>query len=282
MSTNPPTPDPRPQGNTVRPPTLVHVHLSELLQPLKDIRDRDTPEYREFLDRLAADLKARGMQVPILAYREGDKLRIIDGLTRFLAALLALLETVPVYVYAEKPNEAELILGQLLANSMRRDMTVLELAAVYLDLKKINNWNDSTLARHVHANASQVHKILAISTRLCEQCKAMVAAGDLAPRAAYAISRLADAAAQVCVAEKFKKDVLCAQGVEAEVTRLLAGSKKTKAEKPLGLEHEGIALSAKKPTLEALRAFAEKFNSAVKKMKTAEDVADLPYLFKNA
>jgi hypothetical protein len=61
-------------------PTLEHVHLSQLLHPSQDIRDRNTPEYREFFDRLVADIKVRGIQIPILAHREGEKLRIIDGL----------------------------------------------------------------------------------------------------------------------------------------------------------------------------------------------------------
>jgi ParB/RepB/Spo0J family partition protein len=206
-------------------PILVHAPLSQLLKPLHDIRDRDTASYREFLARLADDLKDRGMQVPILAYREGDKFRIIDGLTRFCAALLAMLETIPVLVYAEKPDEAALILGQLLANSMRRDNTVLELAAVYQDLKRLNGWNDATLARHVHASPGHVAKVLSISAKLCEPCKAMVASGELQVKAAYAISRIADHQLQLELAQKAKSGLLCAQGVEGEVARLISGKK---------------------------------------------------------
>ncbi len=119
----------KPQASSKPPPVFIQAHLAQLIPPLKDIRDRTEPNYRVHFDNMVADAKSRGIQVPIITFREGDRCRIIDGLTRYLAALMAQLDTVPVLVYPEKPSEAEIKLGTLLANSMRRDMKVLELAA---------------------------------------------------------------------------------------------------------------------------------------------------------
>jgi ParB-like chromosome segregation protein Spo0J len=214
-------------------PTLVHVHPSQLLQPLLDIRDRSTTEYREFFDRLVADMKARGMQIPILAYWEADRPRILDGLTRYLAALPARLETVQVLVYAEKPDDSTLLLGQLQCNAMRMDMSDLEYASVYQQLMTLNKWSAAELWRQLKVNPATGTKRLAISTKLCEQLKALVGEGKLAVRAAYAISRIADVNTQIEVSDKFVRGALCVEGVEAEVNRILKGSKRPVKEKPI-------------------------------------------------
>jgi len=262
-------------------PTFLQAHLAMLLQPLQDIRDRTSRDHREFFDQLVADVKIRGVQVPIIAYREGDKLRIIDGLTRYLAALLALLDTVPALVYAEKPSEADLKLGMLLANSMRRDMKVLELAVIYQDLKRLNGWSDAELARNLHVSPSHVAKVLAISAKLCEPCRVMVSSGELAPRAAYAISRIADIATQINLAAQFKEGKLCVEGVEAKVVEILKGCKKPEKEKSLTLKCDGVELKATKPTRESVRAFIDRVTVAFRKLKEKDDIFDLGFHFKS-
>jgi ParB/RepB/Spo0J family partition protein len=263
--------------------TLAHVHLSTLLPPLQDIRDRDNAGYQEFFARLVADLKVRGMQVPILTHREGDKLRIIDGLTRYLAALLAMLDTVPALVFDEKPDQATLLIGQLQCNAMRHDMTDLEYAAVYQQLMKLNNWSPAELWRQLKVNPATGTKRLAISTKLTEQVKALVAEGKLAVRAAYAISRLQDIPTQIDLADQFVRGALCVEGVEAEVNRSLKGSKRPGKPKPLTLTIGGdIEVTVNRSaTLEAIATAFEGAAAVVKKLlKEHKGIEYLPLEFK--
>src|SRR5262249_22052536 len=163
----------------------------------------------------------RGVQVPLIAYREGERLRVIDGETRRLGALMAGVETVPVLVYDTKPDSAALKLAQLLVNTLRRDNTPLERAAVYQALMEINEWTQAEVARHTHATPAQIAKDLAISNRCCEAVRALVAANQLKPRAAYAISKLPDAQQQAELARKAVELPMAVESVEEAVEVLL-------------------------------------------------------------
>jgi len=255
-------------------PVLEHAHPTLLLPVLHDIRDRSSPENRDFLDRLTADVRERGIQVPLIAYREGAKLRVIDGETRRLAALLALLESVPVLAYEEKPDEASLKLGQLLANSMRRENTPLELAAIYSDLMWLNGWTQADLARAVRVSPAHVAKVLAISGKLLPEVQELVAAGKLPPRAAYAISRL-PMPQQAELANKAASLPMAVETVEAKVAALLGNGRKVKP-KPLKLKLDGVQFIVNTPTLDGLQAFAERLLAAIKRL--AKDGDGIEYL----
>jgi ParB/RepB/Spo0J family partition protein len=257
-------------------PLLLRVVVALILAVAKDIRDRTTPDYRDFFDRLVADIRERGVQVPLIAYREGERLRVIDGETRRLAALMAGAETVPVLVYDQKPNDAALKLAQLLANSLRRDNTPLELAAVYQELMRLNDWTQADLARHVRVSPAQVVRVLAISTKLPGEVQAMVAAGELAPRAAYALSRLSDIPTVIDLAKKARDLPMAVESVEEAVKKLLGNGRKAKA-KPLKLKLDGVQIVANNPTLDGLQAFAERLLAALKRLaKEGDGIEFLP------
>jgi hypothetical protein len=266
-------------------PTFTHVLVPELLPPDPDIRDRTSPEYHTFEASLGADIMARGVNTPLLAYEDDKRPRVLDGETRRRAMLLVgYTQPVPILLYPSKPSESDRLSGSLSANAMRRDHTDLEYAAVYVQLMTLNKWTPAELFRQLHINPSTGHKRLAVSKNLCEQVQAWVTDGSLSVRAAYALSRLKDHAKQVELAERYRyedrPDTLCAEGVEAEVGKLL-GSRKPK-DKPLTLRQEGIALMVKKPTADGIRAFLEKLASALKRLKTPDDIGDLPFYFKTA
>jgi ParB/RepB/Spo0J family partition protein len=235
---------------------------------LQDIRDRTTPEYEEFFKRLVPDVKARKVQIPVIAYRESEKFRLIDGLTRFLAAMLALLDDIPVLVYDEKPDEAAMVLGQLQCNAMRHDMTDLECAAVYQQLMQLNGWTPAQLWRELKVNPATGTKRLAISTKLCEHVKGLVASNKLAVRAAYAISRVSDVPTQIELADKFVAGALCVEGVEAEVNRILKGGKRPAKEKPIYLKIGGeVEVTVKRSaSMDAIATAFEGAATVVKKL----------------
>ena len=254
--------DPATRNGTPQPePTsLSHAHPVTLLPVAEDLRDRTAPEYREWFERLTADIRQRGVQVPIIAYREGGRYRVIDGETRRLAALLAAVEKVPILVYEQKPDDKALKLGQLLANSMRRDMQPLELATVYMEIIAQNNFSLADLARAIHVKPPHVTKILSISTKLCPEAKELVAAGKLPPRAAYAISRL-PTPQQAELAKKAAELPMAVETVEEAVHRMLG--KKVKRPGAVKAKADGVTLVAPGDwTWEKLKELGEKLKGA--------------------
>ncbi len=260
-------------------PTLAHVHPVILLAVLNDIRDRNTQENRDFLTRLAADAAVNGIRQPIMVYREGDRLRVIDGETRRLAAMLAGLESVPVLIYEEKPNDGDMKLGQLLLNAMRKDMDPLELASVYSDLLWINGWSQSQLALAINVSAGQVARTLAISGRAAPEVQELVAARRLAPRAAYAISRL-PMPQQIELARKAAELPMAVESVEEAVKKLLGNGRKAK-DKPLKFSACGISGVIKGEPVATLKAFITKGIEVLKRIERDPALADvLPSLLK--
>ena len=105
---------------------LVHKPPAWLLGVQVDKRVRSGPDYAEFFPRFVADLRLRGVLVPIIAVRRGEVAEVLDGETRRLAALMAGCATVPILVYDQQLAESDLIVAQLQANEMRLDFTDLE------------------------------------------------------------------------------------------------------------------------------------------------------------
>ncbi len=263
-------------------PVLEHVHPSRLLPVLNDLRDREAPDYLDFFhNRLVPDIRERGVQMPLIAYWDGEMARLVDGMTRYLAALMAAVQAVPVLVYAHKPDDKALPLASLLANSLRRDMTPLELAGVYQELTRLNGWSQAELARHARVSPAHVAKVLAISTKLCPEARELVAAGKLSPRAAYALTRLPEQQ-QANLARKAVDFPLAVESVEEAVSKLLDNGRKPKA-KPLKLRFDGICMTVINPTTDGLQAFFERGLAAVKKLgKDGDGPEFLPARMKGA
>lgn len=83
------------------------------------------------------------------------------------------------------------------------------------------------LARLIHANPGTISRCISISTKLCDAVKQMVIEG-LAPRAAYAISRIADAPTQIDLASQVRDGILSVEGCEHRVQTHVSASKREK------------------------------------------------------
>jgi ParB/RepB/Spo0J family partition protein len=267
-------------NTSARQPVFQEAPLGRCLPPLDDLRDRTTPEHQAFTLHFTEDVKERGVQVPVIAFQEGDSIRIIDGESRRLAALTAGLATIPALVYPRRPEPADLKRGQLLANSMRRDMTPLETAAVYQALKAENGWSDAELARKVHTSPSRVAKTLAVSTKLCEAVRELVAAGRLPLRAAYAISRCPDFTQQIELAEQVNQELLTAEAVEEQVARLL--SRRPRKPKAIKVNLGGVVVVIAVEDLETIHTLLAVLDSALKRIeKHGLPLSSLPSLVKS-
>lgn len=247
---------------------LIHKPPAWLLPVLNDKRTRTGFDYQERFTQFCADVKARGVQQPIIAVQEDTAARVIDGETRRQAALLGGLETVPILVYQRELSESELVIAQLQANAQRQDFTALELAAIYQELMTLNGWTQSQLAKAVSVPASKVAKVLAISNRLDPAVQQMVAAG-LSARAAYAISRLHNPQRQIEVAKKAVELPMAVESVEELVSRELHGSSKSREKpKPLKIALAGITvIVVAADIIDATKAAALKLLDAVKRIE---------------
>jgi len=245
--------------------TLVHWHPSRLLPVLKDNRRRTGSDYQQFFESFVEDLRQRGVQQPLIAVREGDAARAVDGETRRQAAPVAGLDSIPVLVYEYALSDSQLVLAQLVAKAQRRDLTELALAAIYVELIQLSGSSQAQLARNIHVSAAEVSKVLAISKKLCPDVQELVAAGKLAPRAAYQISRL-EPQRQIELADKFVKGLLCVEGVEANVATQLG--RRQKRPKSLKLVHAGVVAVVEGNAVDALKAFIAKAAQAIEKLET--------------
>ena len=199
--------------------------------------------------------------------------RALTGWTRTLASRRAGKATIPGFVLDRPLHEAEQEMEKLLENEMRHDFTPLELARIYQRLMQLNGWSQAELAKNVHASPPQVAKVLAISTKLCDQVQALVASGDLSPRAAYSLTRLPDHQQQAELARKAVELPMAVESVEEAVNKLLGNGRRVKS-KPLKLKLDGVQMTASNPTLDGLQAFFERglaASGSLRRMVTASN-----------
>jgi hypothetical protein len=247
-------------------PVLEYIPPSRLLPPLIDIRDRTTAAYREWFDRLVADLRVRGKQMPISAYLDGDRPRIIDSETSRQASLIAGLETVPVLIYPQKPDDKDLPLVQLLANAMRQDMTPAEQTAVYLELMRSHGWSQADLCRHVpNLSRPTLCRALKWLREIPEEYRSKIASrmdGMIPPKGAYLVTLFpVEERKELC--EKFIKGLMTVELLEDIRKRRNGGKPKAKA---LKLTFGGVVMTIKGNPVEALRALHAKLSDVLKRL----------------
>jgi len=244
--------------------TLVQTHPAYLIPVEKDLRTRDGADYKARFDRFLDDVRERGVQQPIIGYRVGERVQVLDGETRRQGALLAGCESVPVLVYELKPSPEEMLVGQLQANALRSDMTPLEYAQVYQRLMIDHGWTQTQLAERLHVSAGDVSKTLAISSGLADALKERVAAGTLAVSVAYALTKLRDHGQQIALADEANQRQWKRDTVEARVKQML-GKRIVKQRPVKGRTPGGLQYTA--PGSLGWQAFMDE----VKRLQTAAE-----------
>lgn len=84
------------------------------------------------LEELAHDIAKRGVILPIAVARVGDRYEVVDGQTRYLAATMAHLVTIPCVIYPSKDSALEGV--KYAANLFRIDMSPAEEAVFFNEL----------------------------------------------------------------------------------------------------------------------------------------------------
>jgi ParB family chromosome partitioning protein len=194
--------------------TLLQIQLDELMIDPNQPRRVWVPSE---IDRLAASIAARGILHPLRVIRDTERkcFRIVTGESRWRAAKLAGLETVPCLLIEGELTETDLLADQIVENSCRHDLRPLDLARAMSRLKKLKGCNSQDLAAELGISPASVTRAEALLT-LPVDVQTMVDSGRLAESAAYEISRLKDddamrAMAQMVVASRMTRDKVIEQ-----------------------------------------------------------------------
>jgi len=113
------------------------------------------------LEDLAADIRTRGVILPLAIASNGARYEIIAGHRRYLAAIMAGRVDVPVLIYATRAEALEGI--KLVENILREELNPAE-EALYLRqlLERVPNGDTDTLARQLGVRRDRVENRLAL------------------------------------------------------------------------------------------------------------------------
>ena len=169
---------------------VLEVELDKLMpdpaQPRKSF-------IREEIERLAASIKARGVLMPlrVLWDEERQCWRIITGESRWRAARIAGLTTVPCIAVEGNPDEEDILADQIVENSVRKGLRPIEEARAFAKLKALRRSSSKALAEELGISNASITRVESLLT-LPEDVQAMVDDGRVPESAAYELSRLPD------------------------------------------------------------------------------------------
>jgi ParB family transcriptional regulator, chromosome partitioning protein len=239
------------------------------------------------LDRLATSIAARGILQPLRVIRDGERKcwRIVTGESRWRAAKLAGLATVPCLPVEGGLSESDMLADQIVENHCRHDLRPLDLARAMAKLKKLKSCTSQTLAVELGISGASVTRAEALLA-LPADVQAMVDDGRLAESAAYELSRVKNEEAMRELANQIVASRLNRDQV-IEAVRLKVGKKNVapKAGRVAG-KLDGVSFSfafaAGELTPETLLGAIEKIRSRLKAMQRDDhrDVSALAELLR--
>jgi ParB family transcriptional regulator, chromosome partitioning protein len=158
---------------------------------------------------LARSVQEVGVQQPIRARRDGERLVVVVGGRRVLAARLAKLREVPVIIEEKPLCEGEVLHRQLVENMQRVELLPLERANGLKRLIELTGWSTKDAAAKCGLSAATATKLLSI-LNLPQEVQRRVDAGEIPWSSAYELSRIGDTQTQ---------SELATRVIEGELTR---------------------------------------------------------------
>lgn len=187
---------------------VIHVSIDDVVCPLQ-VRTISGLSDAE-LDGLARSIvESGGIHQPLLVRRVGEKLILLDGARRLLAARRAGLTTVPVIVEEEPLTEAEVTHRQLVLDAQRVGLTAIERGNAIRSLMQQTGWSATQVAGKIGVSAPSVSRLLALLV-LPGAVQQRVAEGRLTMSAAYELAKVRDPA---------QRERLTAQALSGTITR---------------------------------------------------------------
>jgi ParB family chromosome partitioning protein len=211
--------------------------------------------------------------------------RIIIGESRWRAAKLAGLTTVPCLPVVGELSETEILSDQIIENTVRHSLLPLELARAMAKLKALKRCNSQTLAAELGISGASITRSESLLT-LPEDVQALVDDGRLVESAAYEISRLPDPESQremghMVAACRMNRDQVI-EAVRQKVGKKHVQPKAGRVAGKLDGVSFSFSFSAGELTAEALLAALDKIRSKLKELQKGDhrDVSALADLLR--
>jgi ParB family transcriptional regulator, chromosome partitioning protein len=168
----------------------------------------------ESLEQLAQSLKERGQLQPIRVRWDTalERWVIIAGERRWRAATQAGLPMVTAVEATGPLTDDEILEEQLIENCLREDLKPIEQAKAYQVLLTSRGLSQRQLAERLRISQATIARSVAM-LNLPDEIQASVECGELAPNAAYQLSKIADPVSQrqlarASIAGQLKRDEL--------------------------------------------------------------------------
>ena len=266
-----------PTENCFVPAQMAILLLAAItLQPDPDNPRKDL--VKEDLELLGADMKRRGVLVPLIVRRNGDVYIVIDGHRRLAAALLVGIDKLPCIVADANTTEAEVRQIQLVTSLLKADLSAYQRYAGISALKALTpGIANKQLAGEVGVTEGLLSQYLSLD-KCSQSVKDAAAQGKIGLNDWYALSKLPEEQQAVALAARLKgasnvemKRLAKPKTPAVRVTRL-------KCQMPSGVvvtlagEGEGMSLDEVIETLAELLKGARKANDEGLDAKTWERV----------
>jgi ParB family chromosome partitioning protein len=202
--------------------TVKHLEINNLLpNPRQPRRSFD----EEGLAELAASIKESGILQPVLVTRDGERFRILAGERRVRAARLAGLDRVPVLLRDNVGDRDQLLLA-LVENLQRRDLTPLEEANAYQQLREQFRMTQEEVAERVGKDRATVANAIRL-LKLPAAVRTALEEGRLSAGHARALLPLSSAEDQERLARAAATKGHTVRWLEERVNELVGEKKKS-------------------------------------------------------
>lgn len=179
---------------------LLDVDINELMPDANQVRTVFDPEA---IERLAASVRARGIHLPLRVLFDEERRcwRIVTGECRWRAAKLAGLATVPCLPVEGDLSETDIISDQIIENSVRNDLSPLDLARALSKLKALKKCTSQALAAELGISAASISRSESL-LGLPEDIQARVDSGEIPASVGYELTKVNDPETQHFFAEE--------------------------------------------------------------------------------
>jgi ParB/RepB/Spo0J family partition protein len=266
-------------------PDPYRVH--ELPTDCVEFCPTNPPGRVEDVDDLVESLRTIPQQVPGIVYVHPTvpgKYIAADGNRRLMACRILGI-TFLVMILDHEPTKGELRRIRLAVNNFHKHMTPDQVADEIRAHIAESGDSQQAAAEFFGLSPSYVSVLLAPFKRLIPELGHLATNPGVTREVLRLVSSMATPELQKKLADLVLADIAregkAKRDAVAGYAQEMKSGKKSK-DKPLVLKQDGIALNAKKPAAEGLRAFAEKLLAAIKKLKPGDPVADLNFHFRTA
>ncbi|MBK9118166.1 MAG: ParB/RepB/Spo0J family partition protein [Phycisphaerales bacterium] len=212
---------------------------------VKDIvRRPQVRDCRSQEDRLvlAQSIAQNGIYVPLIGHWEDGQPVLDDGYGRLEAAESVGFDAVPMILTDRVPTPAELITLQLVVNTARSDLTVMEKSRAYARLMQETGWSAAEMSVKLgKPSPSTISKLLTLQL-LPKEVQDLADAGRLPMSSAYAIATIADAAERARLVQGVIDGKLTRDQLVAESKIVKSGRRSTQSRQPRQVKRERVLI----------------------------------------